>query len=320
MTLIILLILASSGLVWAADALLLRYRRASDAGNTTVDAQPPLLYRAARIVFLLALLPAAYLLRQDFDFELAMVVAGVFTGLVWLLDYLWFSGVRDAASSSAVEPTLVEYARSFFPIILLVLVVRSFLFEPFRIPSSSMLPTLRVGDFIFVNKYTYGLRLPVTKAKLVELGQPQRGDVVVFRLPSEPKTNYIKRLVGLPGDVINYRNKQIFINGTPVDLRVEGEYRGPGASGALLGLETLAETEHEVLLAKGRFGREGEFRVPQGHYFMMGDNRDNSRDSRYDGVGFVPESNLVGKAVAIWMNWDLSNSGPDWGRIGNRIE
>jgi signal peptidase I len=199
-------------------------------------------------------------------------------------------------------------------------VVRSFLFEPFRIPSSSMLPTLRVGDFIFVNKYSYGLRMPVTKTKFVPIGQPARGDVVVFRLPSAPKTNYIKRLVGLPGDLVRYQDKKISVNGEPVDLRIEGDYRGPGASGALLAVERLADVEHDVLLSKGRFGREGEFRVPEGHYFMMGDNRDNSRDSRYDGVGFVPEANLVGKAVIIWMNWDVSNSGPDWGRIGNRIE
>jgi len=311
------LVLLVSGLLWAADAILLRYTR--NAGGQ-VDVPAPALFRGARVVFLLALLPSVYLMMKDFDFELAMVVAGFVTGVVWLLDRSWFAAARARAGAPDTEPTLVEYCRSFFPIILLVLVVRSFLFEPFRIPSSSMLPTLRDGDFIFVNKFTYGLRMPVTKTRFVELGEPQRGDVVVFRLPSEPKVNYIKRLVGLPGDVIRYRNKRVFVNGQEVPLRIEGDYRGPGAVGAMLGLETLGDVEHEVLLANGRMGREGEFRVPQGHYFMMGDNRDNSRDSRYDGVGFVPEENLVGKAVAIWMNWDSDNSGPNWGRIGSRIQ
>jgi len=317
MTLIVCLILATSGTLWAADSVLLRYRRSAEGDEQVAT---PAIFHIAKGVFMLALLPGAYLLRQDFDFELAMVLAAVFTGVIWLLDRLWFAPARGRAGAPDADPTLVEYSRSFFPIIVLVLVVRSFLFEPFRIPSSSMLPTLRVGDFIFVNKYSYGLRMPVTKTKFVPIGVPDRGDVVVFRLPSAPKTNYIKRLVGLPGDIVRYQDKKISVNGEPVDLRIEGDYRGPGASGALLAVEKLADVEHDVLLSKGRFGREGEFRVPEGHYFMMGDNRDNSRDSRYDGVGFVPEANLVGKAVIIWMNWDVSNSGPDWGRIGNRIE
>ena len=205
---------------------------------------------------------------------------------------------RRLAAGKESEPVVVEYSRSFFPIIVLVLLVRSFLFEPFRIPSSSMLPTLQIGDFIFVNKYVYGLRLPVLRTKVVELEHPERGDVVVFRLPSDPKTNYIKRVVGLPGDVVEYRDKR---------------------GGLHIGEESLGETGHEVLIAPARFGREGVFAVPDGHYFLMGDNRDNSRDSRYDGVGFVPESNLVGKAVRIWLNWDWQNGSPEWGRIGNKI-
>ena len=305
-------------MLWAADAVMLRYARSD--GSVEAPAPVPGWVRAARAVFLLALLPALYLLMKDFDFELAMVLAGLFTGLVWLLDRFWLAAARTRAGAADTEPTLIEYCRSFFPIILLVLVVRSFLFEPFRIPSSSMLPTLRDGDFIFVNKFTYGLRMPVIKTKFVELNEPQRGDVVVFRLPTNPKINYIKRLVGLPGDVVVYRNKRIFVNGEEIPLQIEGDYRGPGAPGALLAVETLGQIEHELLMAKARRGREGEFRVPEGHFFMMGDNRDNSRDSRYDEVGFVPEENLVGKAVAIWMNWDTDNSGPAWGRIGTRIQ
>jgi signal peptidase I len=317
MTLIVCLILAASGILWAADSVLLRYRRGGEGEEALAT---PAVFRIAKGVFLLALLPGVYLLRQDFDFELAMVLAAGFTGVIWLLDRFWWAPARGRAGAAEADPTLVEYSRSFFPIIVLVLVLRSFVFEPFRIPSSSMLPTLRIGDFIFVNKYSYGLRMPVTKSKFLDVGDPGRGDVVVFRLPSQPKTNYIKRLVGLPGDTVRYQDKRIYINGEPVDLSIRGDYQGPGAGGALLAVETLSDVQHEVLLSKGRFGREGEFVVPAGHYFMMGDNRDNSRDSRYDGVGFVPEENLVGKAVMIWMNWDVSNSGPDWGRIGNRIE
>jgi len=258
-----------------------------------------------------------------------LVAAAAVTGGIWLIyaqtgraasrraggGSVTSSGKEEARS----EPLIVEYSRSFFPIILAVLLIRSFLYEPFRIPSSSMVPTLLVGDFIFVNKYAYGLRLPVLRTKFVETGEPDRGDVVVFRLPSEPSTNYIKRVVGLPGDRVVYRNKRLEINGEAIDLEVGEAYEGDGKTGARLATESLGDGVHEVLLTPARMGKEGEFVVPEGHYFLMGDNRDNSRDSRYPGVGFVPEGNLVGKAVTIWMNWDWGNGGPAWGRIGDRI-
>jgi signal peptidase I len=253
-----------------------------------------------------------------FDFEVALVIATAVTGGVWLIDRLFFRA-RRAAAGNGSEPILVEYSRSFFPIIVLVLLVRSFLFEPFRIPSSSMMPTLLVGDFIFVNKFVYGLRLPVIRSTILDVDQPERGDVVVFRLPSDPKTNYIKRVIGLPGDTVEYRDKQLSIQGRPAALEVNGLFDGHGRSGLHLGTEVLDDNSHQILISPGRLGREGTFQVPEGHYFLMGDNRDNSRDSRYDGVGFVPETNLVGKAVRIWMNWDWSNSGPEWGRIGDKI-
>jgi signal peptidase I len=253
-----------------------------------------------------------------FDFEVALVVAGVLTGLIWLIDSMVLKRRRQAEGVTK-EPTLVEYSRSFFPIIVLVLLVRSFLFEPFRIPSSSMMPTLLVGDFIFVNKYAYGLRLPVTRTKVLETSEPERGDVVVFRLPADPKTNYIKRVVGLPGDTVEYRDKRLFINGDSIELEINGLFDEESLHGAHVAYERLGEVDHEIHIIPGRFGREGIFQVPEDHYFLMGDNRDNSRDSRYDGVGFIPESNLVGKAVRIWMNWNWSNSGPDWGRIGDKI-
>jgi signal peptidase I len=249
------------------------------------------------------------------DFALILVIATALSGLIWALDTLWW---RRQRVDGKPEPTVVEYARSFFPILLIVLMVRSFLFEPFRIPSSSMLPTLLVGDFIFVNKFAYGLRLPVTNTKILAIGEPQRGDVVVFRLPSEPSTNYIKRLVGLPGDTIRYAGKKIYVNEQPVALNLAGAYDGSEQPGSILMREKLGIVEHDILLLPGQRSQEGTYSVPAGHYFMMGDNRDNSRDSRYDGVGFVPEANLVGRAVRIWMSWDFPHM-PKWSRIGVEV-
>jgi signal peptidase I len=253
------------------------------------------------------------------DFSLILVVVTAISGVIWALDAWLLRARRPVAEDEArQEPVIVEYARSFFPVLLIVLVVRSFLFEPFRIPSSSMVPTLLVGDFIFVNKFTYGLRLPVTNTKIFDIGDPDRSDVIVFKLPSDPGTNYIKRLVGLPGDTVRYENRRLYINGERVDVEAMGQYRGEGDSGALLYNEILGDVGHEILLMPGRRSIEGTFRVPTGHYFMMGDNRDNSKDSRYRGVGIIPERLIVGKAVRIWMNWSIPEM-PKWGRIGMPI-
>lgn len=254
------------------------------------------------------------------DFALILVIATAVTGAVWALDALFLQR-RRAGDEERSEPVVVEYSRAFFPILLFVLVLRSFLFEPFRIPSGSMTPTLLEGDFIFVNKFVYGLRLPVVNTKLVEIGQPERGDVLVFKLPADSGTNYIKRVVGLPGDVVQYRSKQLEINGEPVALKLLGTYEGPGQVGASLAREQLGAVDHQLLLMRGRASPEGTYVVPKGHYFLMGDNRDNSRDSRFQGVSFIPEDRLVGKAVRIWMNWRVpSEGGPLWSRIGDKIE
>ncbi len=254
-----------------------------------------------------------------FDFAFLLFIATVITGLVWLFDILVLRPKRRAADTGAQESVVVEYSRSFFPIILIVLLVRSFLFEPFRIPSDSMMPTLLDGDFIFVNKYAYGLRLPVLNRKVVEISAPTRGDVVVFRLPSDPGTNYIKRVVGLPGDRIGYRADRLYINGELIPSSAHGTYRDFGYR-ANLAIETIGDREHELLLLPQRYGKEGQWQVPDGHYFVMGDNRDNSRDSRFPGVGAIPESFLVGRAVRIWMNWNFPDDGPLWERIGEKIE
>lgn len=256
-----------------------------------------------------------------FDFSFVLVLATLVTGLVWAADAWYFKPRRLARAQAGVlprEPVLVEYSRSFFPIILIVLVIRSFLFEPFRIPSDSMMPTLLDGDFIFVNKFTYGLRLPVVNAEFLDLGEPQRGDVVVFRLPSDPSVNYIKRLVGLPGDHVTVRDKRVYLNGEAQPLNLDGIYEGFGHTGAQIAVETLDATPHRVLYIPERPSYDFDDVVPPGHYFFMGDNRDNSRDSRFPEVGFVPADLIVGKAVVIWLNWNLPNA-PIWGRIGESI-
>jgi signal peptidase I len=256
-----------------------------------------------------------------FDFSFVLVLATLVTGLVWAADAWYFKPRRLAATTGGMppgEPILVEYSRSFFPIILVVLLIRSFLFEPFRIPSDSMMPTLLDGDFIFVNKFTYGLRLPVANTEVVKLGQPERGDVVVFRLPSDPATNYIKRLVGLPGDHVVVRDKKVWINGELQQLTPDGVYEGFGHTGAQIAFEQLGSVPHRVLHIPNRPSYDFDDVVPPGHYFFMGDNRDNSRDSRFPEVGYVPEDLVVGKAVVIWLNWNLPNA-PIWSRIGHSI-
>jgi signal peptidase I len=265
----------------------------------------------------------------DVDFATILVALSALTGVIWALDALLWKKKRLARDPAAKEPTVVEYARSFFPVIFAVLLIRSFLAEPFRIPSSSMMPTLLIGDFILVNKFAYGLRWPVIDRKFVEVGEPARGDVVVFRYPGrgpdDPArgTDYIKRVVGLPGDEVAYRDHVLYVNGEPVRVDPAGRYVGQGSganmTGAAIGLEQLPGAPHRILGNPGGLARgEGAWSVPAGHYFVLGDNRDNSEDSRF--WGFVPEQNLVGKAFLIWMNFDAESGRVGWERIGNVID
>jgi len=246
-----------------------------------------------------------------------MVILVVITGIIWLIDSLFWAPQRVKEQK---EPLAVEYARSFFPIILVVLVIRSFIAEPFRIPSGSMLPTLHIGDFILVNKFAYGIRLPVINNKILETGEPERGDVVVFRYPKNPNVDYIKRVIGLPGDKIGYFNKTVYINGEMVAQeakRKELELISLVPARNELRYEDLAGAGHDILVDPDRRLIEGETVVPEGEYFVMGDNRDNSNDSRFWGT--VPEANLVGKAFFIWMSWDWNSGGIVWQRLGNSI-
>lgn len=255
---------------------------------------------------------------MNIDLALILTVLTAFTGVVVAIDRFYLRKPRpdgEEGSNRAVN-TLVDYSRSFFPVLLFVLVIRSFVFEPFRIPSGSMRPTLVQGDYIFVTKYSYGLRLPVLDTKIIETGEPERGDVVVFRLPSDPSINYIKRVVGLSGDTVVYRDHRLTVNGENVPLRPAPD--DPDGEALSRFIEDLGGHEHGILLAgPGSASREGVFEVPEGHYFMLGDNRDNSRDSRF--IGMIPESNLVGEAVRIWMHMD-GLEWPDWERIGTKIE
>ncbi|MBB3104744.1 signal peptidase I [Azomonas macrocytogenes] len=281
---------------------------------------------------------------MSINFPLMLVVAVLVCGALALLDLFFFAPRRRAAIANyqatvtkadpaalealKKEPVLVEYGKSFFPVLAIVLVLRSFLVEPFQIPSGSMKPTLEVGDFILVNKFAYGIRLPVVDTKVISVSDPQRGDVMVFRYPSDPDVNYIKRVVGLPGDVVRYTSdKRLFINGESVAEKLVGEE--PGSLGSTrLYEEQLGKVEHLIRKEMGRYRIEPDrqWTVPAGHYFMMGDNRDNSNDSRYWNdpnipaqlQGMVPDRNIVGKAFAVWMSWPDPKFShlPDFSRVG----
>jgi len=248
--------------------------------------------------------------------EWILLVLAVLTGLLVLLGKI--KQMPDGRS------TMVDYGRSLFPVILIVFVLRSFIVEPFRIPSGSMLPTLHLGDFILVNKASYGLRLPIIYKKIIPTGDPERGDVMVFRFPENPKINFIKRVIGVPGDRVRVVGRNVFINGKQLPQTLQdanhqtNDIRGGYSSSRYL--ENIDGVEHDILQRNGGRGSRGfDGVVPEDQYFVMGDNRDNSRDSRY--WGFVPSENLVGRAFFIWFSWDVvKGGGVDWGRIGTVIE
>ncbi|HEU4622036.1 MAG TPA: signal peptidase I [Burkholderiaceae bacterium] len=286
------------------------------------------------------------------NFALILLVLTTLTGIIWFIDYFYLRKQRlahakvamaafdqqtqrspdsGAARSSLYErltkrPAWVEYTGGFFPVIAAVFFLRSFVVEPFRIPSGSMIPTLVVGDLILVNKFVYGIRLPVVNTKVVDVSLPKRGDVMVFRYPKDETLDYIKRVVGLPGDEVVYENKRLTINGKPVATqRMDDYFDADRLAYADQYVEKFSEGDHRVLIEDGRAmeivpesypfreactynSRGVRCKVPPGHYFMMGDNRDNSLDSRF--WGFVPEKNIVGKAFFVWMNFsDLSRIG-----------
>ena len=297
---------------------------------------------------------------MKWDFSVLLLIFVVVSGVIWAFDSLFLAPKRRLSvsepddeqdlypgnrkktkehresvssspgvslSSAASPPIIVDYAKSFFPIFLLVLLLRSFVIEPFRIPSNSMMPNLLTGDFIVVNKFTYGIRLPVINHKVIDFGtSPERGDVLVFRYPGDNKTPFIKRVIGLPGDIVRYhmRDKIFSINEklvkqTPSDPYI-GEGAGSGMTGVAVRNEYLTPEHYKILVHpvyRSNIDSWQEWEVPEGHYFVLGDNRDNSRDSR--SWGFVPDENVIGRAFLIWLHFDWKHRLFKWRRIGQSI-
>jgi signal peptidase I len=299
---------------------------ASRGGVERTDARKGILEVAWPVLFIAAM----GLLLKVTDFAAVLLLAAVITGIIWLVDARVF---RKRRTSDAPEPVVVDMARAFFPVIVVVFLIRSFWVEPFKIPSGSMKPTLLVGDFILVNKYVYGIRLPVVNKKVIDIRPLARGDVVVFRYPADPSVDYIKRVVGLPGDKIAYRGKRITVNGEAVPVQGSGYYTDAELNFLRLPTftERLGDRSHQMMIVPAQppvdlaqvrqFAHRGNCEynddgfsctVPAGHYFMMGDNRDQSSDSRY--WGFVPDDHVKGRAFLVWMNFN------DLKRIGNGIE
>lgn len=259
------------------------------------------------------------------DFTLGLFLAVVLTGLVWLLDILFF---RARRTPEMKESIVVEYARSFFPVLLAVFLIRAFLFEPFQVPSGSMIPTIRVGDFLLVNKFAYGLRLPLIHTELTHGGPVQAGDIMVFRYPKNPRIDYIKRVIGLPGDTIEVKGNDLYINGKLIPQHYIGPFayrpEGQGDRGMVIPTKEYAQTigghtfhiiEFDTPEAHMDFG---PYKVPPNCYFMMGDDRDNSNDSRF--WGCVPRANIVGKAMFVWFSWDGENWSIRWNQIGRALD
>ncbi len=261
---------------------------------------------------------------MNIDFSLILVIAVFVTGAIWLLDRLIINRGKTqeeikASASTGIRSLwamLAEFSHFLFPVVLIVLILRGFIAEPFRIPSGSMLPSLEVGDFILVKKFSYGIRLPAWNIKIIETGRPQRGDVIVFRYPEDPSIDYIKRVVGVPGDKVAYYDKVLYINDKRMEQVGETVYR-PGYDHIVRRTENLSGVVHDILENKMYPARDFVVTVPENKYFVMGDNRDNSRDSRF--WGFVPDENLVGHAMVVWLNWELGEW-PRWGRIGTLID
>lgn len=261
---------------------------------------------------------------MNFDFERILFYATLITGVVALFDIIFLARHRKDKHTGKEKklPVIIDYARSFFPILLIVFLLRSFLFEPFRIPSGSLEPTLLMGDFILVNKFRYGLRWPIIHKRLLGDSEPKRGDIIVFRWPPNPSYNFIKRVIGLPGDHISYINKELFINGQPASQMFLKNSMAEEENGHFWEAKEMKENllglNHNIFINPEKQSYDFEnVIVPEGMYFVMGDNRDDSADSRY--WGFVPDKNIVGKATMIWMSWNGLKDSIRWNRLGKVI-
>lgn len=254
-----------------------------------------------------------------FDLPFILTALVLVSGVITLIDVLFLAKKR---ATDKKQPLVIEYARSFFPILLLVWVIRSFIIQPYRVPTGSLEPTILPGDFIIVNQFAYGLRFPVLNTKFYNIGEPKRGDIALFHSVMGPEIILVKRVIGLPGDHIVYQDKVLTINGkvmsqTPDGMELDME-RGFSIPAQVL-IEHLGTVDHKIFTISGKNESEKiDVIVPAGSYFMMGDNRDNSGDSRY--FGFVPEKNLIGKAFGTWMSWDSEGANVRWNRIGKKIK
>lgn len=257
---------------------------------------------------------------MNFNFELILFYAIITSGFIVLLDTIFFAPKRKITKAKKL-PIIIDYARSFFPVLLLVFSARSFAYEPFRIPSGSLKPTLLIGDFILVNKFDYGIRLPVTHTKILSIGEPKRGDIVVFREPPTESRDLIKRVIGVPGDHINYKDKVLYINGKQISQKFEkystDEEDDAGPWNVVQKQENLLGVEHRIYQIPEKGNDDFDVVVPEGKYFMMGDNRDASADSR--SWGFLPEENIIGRATRVWMSYDTPMHPIRWDRVGEKI-
>jgi signal peptidase I len=249
------------------------------------------------------------------NFALILVILSFISGLIYLLDVLFWAKKRGKETN---PNKIIEYARSFFPVFLIVLLLRSFLVEPFRIPSGSLEPTLLVGDFVAVSKFAYGLKLPVIEKKIIPIAEPKTGQIAVFRWPPEPSYDYIKRVIGTPGDKISYHNKVLTVNGIEAKQTFI-EYTMDESSGRAVAKyqENLNGVKHDIFVRPDVPAFDFDVTVPEGNYFMMGDNRDDSADSRF--WGFVPDTYLRGKAFLVWMSWNGKTDSVRWSKIGSLI-
>lgn len=257
---------------------------------------------------------------MNFNFELVLFYATLVCGVIALLDVIFWAKKRK--QSQRKMPMIIDYARAFFPVLLLVFLLRSFLYEPFRIPTGSLKPTLDVGDFILVNKFHYGIRLPVVHTKIFSINEPKRGDIMVFRWPPNPSFDFIKRVIGIPGDRISYINKELYVNGEKVPQSFVKNTTDKDESGTLWDVQLKAEDffgiKHDIYQNPTKISEDfHDIVVPKGMYFAMGDNRDDSADSRF--WGFIPEENIVGKATLVWMSWNSDKFNVRWNRIGKII-
>ena len=257
---------------------------------------------------------------MNLNYELVLFYVLVISGVVALLDTIFWAPKRKVAKQKKL-PLITDYARSFFPILLIVFSARSFGFEPRRIPSGSLEPTLLVGDFVLVNKFTYGIRLPVIHKKIFSIHNPKRGDIVVFREPPEENRDLIKRVIGIPGDHIIYKNKTLYINGKEISqafVRYTTDQHDSSSSWEVMQKqENLLGVSHGIYQIPQQGNDDFDVTVPEGKYFMMGDNRDDSADSRY--WGFLPEQNIIGKATHVLVSFDSPKHPVRWGRVASKI-